>query len=638
MSFDIQTIVDICFDHITIATNMSKILLSLSAALLPICTHASAVNKTADLHDLRTWWHATGEINPKTPVADGNVRQSHLYAVQVGHVDRDQLYDSFVYETIPRSGKGQICYPDDYNTICPEGDGITIEDEIGATMAWSQFLYSRDVAVKVTRLDGRLISAEDIVIRPSKLNLHVTARGSSALISVPYSPDTNGLRFSVEFADDVWEYRNAGPGTDSHYVQNVNPAGKYYVPSYNDTMPIVGREPRNALLIFASPFPPSDMIPSKKDDVYEVQPGYVTGLDAIKQSVVVFGPGVYYFTGKAHAILSPSVKWVYLAPGSYVKGAIQYMNSDSPLKASGFGVLSGEQYVYQADTAKNYSNSKSDASSLKMWRGEGITAGQSWTIHGITTNAQPFNVMDFYGDLEHFTVDVADYKQVGSFYTQTDGLQMYPNSHVRDVFYHSGDDTIKTYYSNILAERIAVWKTNNAPIIQVGWYSRDIANISVDHIDVIHTRYNAGSVYYPRALIGCSASYENPTATDTANINHTIADYTVSNIRAEGISPALVGMNLISNLDNFRVVNASIEEFAPATTQLEYSVVQGFTDPDQGNQKVTLGQRSPNGTGLVIQNYTVGNNKVSLGAGNWNRTSLGHLNIDPAFWGRWTVQ
>lgn len=97
-------------------------------------------------------------------------------------------------------------------------------------------------------------------------------------------------------------------------------------------------------------------------------------------------------------------------------------------------------------------------------------------------------------------------------------------------------------------------------------------------------------------------------------------------------------MNLISNLDNFRVVNASIEEFAPATTQLEYSVVQGFTDPDQGNQKVTLGQRSPNRTGLVIQNYTVGNNKVSLGAGNWNRTSLGHLNIDPAFWGRWTVQ
>lgn len=56
------------------------------------------------------------------------------------------------------------------------------------------------------------------------------------LISVPYSPGTNGLRFSVEFVDDIWEYRNAGLGTDSHYVQNVNPTGKYYVPSYNDTM------------------------------------------------------------------------------------------------------------------------------------------------------------------------------------------------------------------------------------------------------------------------------------------------------------------------------------------------------------------------------------------------------------------
>jgi hypothetical protein len=595
-------------------------------------------NCTANLPFLKTWWHATGEINTQTPVADDNVRQSHLYSVQVGPAGASRFYDSFVYETIPRSGKGKICYPDDYDTICPEDDGISIEDDIGATMAWSQFLYGADVVVNVTRLDGTPISAKDVVIRPTTLPLSVRTSGNSAFVSVPYSPDTNGFRFSIEFADDIWEYRNAGPGLDSHYVQNVDPSGDSYVPSYNESNPVVGREPLNSLLIFASPFPMPEIVPSKEDDAYEVQPGYVSGLDAINQSVVVFKPGVYYFTGKAHAFLSPSVTWVYIAPGAYVKGAIQYSNSKSHLKATGFGILSGEQYVYQANTADGYSNNKSDATSLRMWSGEGITAGQSWTLHGITTSAQPFNIMDFYGDDDEFTINLADYKQVGAFFTQSDGMQMYPNSHVRDVFYHSGDDTIKTYYSNIHVERVTVWKTMNAPIIQMGWTSRDIANVSLDRIDVIHTRYNSGNKLYPRALVGSASSYVNPTVTNTANISNAITDYTISNIRAEGISPALIPLNLLSNLDNFRIVNASIEEFAPATTGLDVSLVRGFTDASRGNAMVTMGQHSRNGTGLLIQNYKVGNEKVSFAAGNWNSTSAGHLNADPAYWGKWRVE
>ena len=99
-------------------------------------------------------------------------------------------------------------------------------------------------------------------------------------------------------------------------------------------------------------------------------------------------------------------------------------------------------------------------------------------------------------------------------------------------------------------------------------------------------------------------------------------------------------MNLMSNLDRFRIINAWIEEFSPATTQLEYSVVQGFTDPNNGNRTVMIGAHSANGTGLVIQNYTVGNEAValSLAAENWTRTSIGHLDISPSFRGKWTVQ
>jgi hypothetical protein len=60
-----------------------------------------ATNNTADLADLMTWWHDTGEINTKTPVLDGNVRQSHLYSVQIAEASSPtKYYDSFVYETM----------------------------------------------------------------------------------------------------------------------------------------------------------------------------------------------------------------------------------------------------------------------------------------------------------------------------------------------------------------------------------------------------------------------------------------------------------------------------------------------------------------------------------------------------------
>lgn len=604
-----------------------------------LSSRQAAGNRTADTPELKTWWHNSGEINTQTAVADENVRQSRLYSIQVAsNGNASDYYDSFPYETIPRSGKGKLCHPDDPNTICDEDDGISIEDDMGVNMAWTQFLYGADAVVKVSRPGGDPIeAASDVVIRPTNLDLSVKVEDGSAMISVPYTPNTHGVRFSVEFADDIWEYRRSnGPQTDTHYVQNVDPSGDYYVESYDDTMPVVGREPINALLIFASPFPSEDLVPAIDDDTYEVQPGLVTGLDSVNQSVVYFGPGVYYFTGTSHAILSSSVSWVYLAPGAYVKGAMQYNKGDSNLKASGFGVLSGEQYVYQANPAEDYSNVKSDETSLKMWRGNGVTAGQKWTINGITTNAQPFNGMDFYGDTDGFSVDVSDYKIVGSFFYQTDGLQMYPGSQVRDVFYHVGDDGIKTYHSNVNAERFVVWKTNNAPIIQLGWYPRNIGNITINQVDVIHCRYSSYLDWAPRALIGSSASYLDSEATNTADTNTSISDYTVSNIRAEGPSPALISLKMLSNIDNFVVENAWIEEFVPL--DIDTSVIRGFTDKKNNNEKVTLGAESEGGIGLRITNYSVGDEQISFDAGNWDKNSTGKLSVDTDYEGSWIVE
>jgi hypothetical protein len=594
------------------------------------------VNNTVSAATLKTWWHPTGEINTKTPVQNGNVRQSHLYTVQVATVAySSSYYDSFVYETIPRNGNGKICTPGNFKTICDTDDQITIEPDVGITMAWTQFLYKADVVVKVTRKNGVAITASNVIIRPTNLGYKIKVVAGAALITVPYNK--NGVRFSVEFKDDIWEYRNAGAGTTSHYVQNVAPKGVNYVSSYTSAMPIVGQEPRNALLIFASAFPSADKIPNSASTTLNVKPGLVTGLKTTTKNIVYFGPGVYWFTGTAHAILSSSVNWVYFAPGAYVKGAIEYKSDASNLKATGYGVLSGEQYVYQANTAKGYTNVKSDDTSLKMWRGTSNAYRQTWTVDGVTVNAPPFNSMDFYGNTNGLSVYASDYKQVGAFFGQTDGMQMYPGSHYHDIFYHAGDDVIKTYYSNVLAERVVVWKTNNAPIVQFGWYPKTISNITVDHVDVIHSRYISQAVPYPRALIGSAASYTNLGSTSTADINSWISGYTISNWRAEGISPALLGINPLANIDTFSISNVWIEKLAPETTQVGRSTFRPFTDAENGNAKIKLGSKSPKAIGLTIKDYYVGTTHITLAANNWNAGSAGRLNIDASYSGKWTA-
>ncbi|KAL1614908.1 hypothetical protein SLS54_009357 [Diplodia seriata] len=620
----------------------SSLALALAVYILPALAFTApnvirqAGSNPANLTNLQTWWHDTAEINTQTAVGDGNVRQSHLFNVQVAASSAStSFYDSFAYESIPRNGNGKLCAPGDA-TLCNDiDDQISIEADIGVTMSWSQYLTSEDSIVRVTRTDGGSTAPDNVVIRPQTLGFDMEQDGDAVLIKVPFSQ--NGYRFSVEFQDDLWEYRIAAPEFNSHYVQNKNASGSYYVESYDDaTNLIVGVEPLNALLIFVSPFPSSEYVPNDDANTYQVTPGLVTGLDQVDKSILYFGPGVYYMTGSAHGKLSSSVSWVYLAPGAYVKGAIEYTSPSLDLRATGFGVLSGEQYVYQANTADGYRNNKSDATSLKMWRGESAD-GMTWTVHGVTTNAPPFNSMDFYGTLDSFSVQASDYKQVGAFFGQTDGLQAYPGSHHRDIFYHVGDDGIKTYYSNVRSERLTVWKTNNAPIVQFGWYPRTVTNVTVDAVDVVHTRYISQSVEYPRALLGSAASYEDPESTSTADVAQNVSAYTISNWRCEGICPALLGINPLQNIDTLTLSNVSIEKLAPHPTLVDTSTLRVFTDADNGNAPIVLGGNSPDGIGLTIRDFYVGGEKITLAAGNWDSESAGRLNIDGAYEGRWTA-
>jgi hypothetical protein len=245
--------------------------------------------------------------------------------------------------------------------------------------------------------------------------------------------------------------------------------------------------------------------------------------------------------------------------------------------------------------------------------------------------------MDFYGDdLSSFSVDASDYKQVGAFFGQTDGIQMYPGSHVRDVFYHVGDDAIKTYYSNVLCERMTVWKTNNAPIVQFGWYPRTTDNVTVDSVNVIHTRYISQAEQWPRTLVASAASYVNDASTETADVSKYLSNYRITNWRCEGICPALLGINPLQNIDNMLFSNIYIEQLSPSITGVGQSSFRVFIDGD--GHTIALGDNSPDNLGLIIENYYVGDEKIAYKSANWDATSLGGLNVDKHYEGRWTIR
>ncbi|KAF1355286.1 glycoside hydrolase [Delphinella strobiligena] len=582
----------------------------------------STVNNTV----LQTWWHNTGEINTQTAVQPGNVRQSHLYSIQVTNADDQVYYDSFVYETIPRNGQGNILIPNDPSSTTTNSDGITIEAEIGMSMSWSSFLYSADVWVKVHRLDGFQIQADSVVIRPTNLNYTISADGGDYFIHVPYSAD--GSKFAIEFYDNMYSFHDGSDTPSSSYAQNTTSSGSYYVPSFTDEMPIMGTEPLNQLLIFASPFEDADLVPDQSaSDALVVPEGRVLGLNTTTASTVIFNPGVYYFTSTDHMLLSPSVNWLYFAPGAYVKAAVEYTSTASAIKVTGHGVLSGEQYVYQADPTDSYQNHNVNASPLRMWKGTaGPNRQTTWLINGPTMNSPPFNSMDWIGNLDSLSVLCTDYKQVGGYFSQTDGMEMYSGSVFKNLFYHTNDDTIKTYHSNISATNILVQKASTAPVLQFGWANRNLSDVTVANVTVIHSRWNS-NLSNP-GLVGSNNLYD-PSTTSTSATNYSTASTSslasnifLSNFRAEGISGPLFRIYALENLANITLANFWIEGFGSGNGYDDVGIPESFMPAmrDAGGKEVSVG-------GFVIRDFFVGVEKVGLETAG----SVGRLFWDDGF-------
>jgi hypothetical protein len=247
--------------------------------------------------------------------------------------------------------------PGDSDGTFPDDDGISVELGEGINMAWSQFEHSQEVDVRILRRDGLAVD-ENIIIRPTALSFDTQHVAGTLVIRV--LADSSGHRFSVEFANALFNYRSNGDGYPT-----------------DGSSEIVGIEPRNALVIFVSAFLPDDFIPSLDGpDTKVMTPGAFSVADTGGAPIVYFPPGVYWIDSKplglSHIKLDPSTYWVHLAPGAFFKGAVEYTTANMDFYATGHGILTGEIYVYQANVEQAYTAEKSNLTSLHMSWHRGI--------------------------------------------------------------------------------------------------------------------------------------------------------------------------------------------------------------------------------------------------------------------------
>lgn len=594
----------------------------------------SAGVQTATTNSLHTWWHSPAYRSENGVAPDDAVRESPFYETEVStaadstNEPSGQRYRSFTYLSVPRNGMDKQGYSDE--------DGAEFAHSAQLTMSWSTFEYSKDVWVWVHLSDGEraLSSANQVSIRPRHDHFEEKLVDSRTIaIRVPYS--THGQRFSVEFA----------PEQMTSYNDMSGESGTLTTKQTGSTRKI-GTEPRNAMLVFAEPMftdneKPRYVPTSASGKILYPNTGKIdtSSLYHANADILFFRPGVYWMTGHHHSLLPASVKWIYLAPGAYVKGAFQFpFDSQRDYKVTGYGVLSGEQYVYEPDTLNGYrhraaTSSDCHGSCVKMLRFQSSDQQQHLDLQGITVANPPYHSFVVYGNEDTFSMTVRDYQQVGAWYWQTDGIELYKGSTMDDTFFHSNDDVLKLYHSNTRVNNTIVWKNENGPVIQWGWSPRSISHVRVTGTDVIHNRMYWKDEKFNTCVINSSSSWQDMGAKNTADPSMSVEDIRLTDTTVEGPVNCALRIYSLQNLRNVTIDGLHVDSWNGLGIPSQYSRFEAFTDAS--GKSVTIGNQMRDHEGLLLRDYTVGGTPILKSGNNWNSTALGRLNFDGSLWDSW---
>ncbi|WP_165496215.1 glucodextranase DOMON-like domain-containing protein [Alloscardovia theropitheci] len=602
-----------------------------------------------------TWdYGSQATKNDVSEIADDQVRESPHYSVQVRNTDSFWWHNSFTYLSIPRNGKEKPLYNNSAKCQSEERelprcfykDGAEFAYENGFNMSWSSFVYSHDVWVKVSLDTGEKISsANDVTIRPKSLNFEKKYVNEHTIaVKVPYS--AAGYRFSVDFEPEQTPVFMATNGTDPISWKSTRPDVRYRIETnkwYVET------EPRHSMMIFAQPevrntngeeenIPRGDSPNMKKLEAGEFPKDIPDDVE-----IIYLKSGVHWMGAHRHAEfkdnMGKNVRWIYFEPGAFLKGGLFFNNGQRNYKVTGYGVLSGEQYVYEASTKNNFDRRDEDkepdgchGTCVKALRFTSTNEQQKLILQGVTLKEPAYHSFVVYGNEDSFEAKIRNYQQVGAWYWQSDGVELYKKFDMQHVFFHANDDVIKIYHPDAVVKDAVIWKNENGPVVQWGWTGRDISNVTVEDINVIHSRMDMGWASNTCVLNSAGDLY--PGDTSSPSPRFLVENITFKNFHIEGALNCAMRIDNQRSMKNVKIDGFYVEAFnhqykddhsrSKLRVSSDVNGIRGYLgDPGQRN-------------GLIIHDFYVGNKAVTSKGENDIR-SLGRVDIDSSFENGWSI-
>ncbi|MFF8478916.1 hypothetical protein [Streptomyces sp. NPDC015414] len=258
--------------------------------------------------------------------------------------------------------------------------------------------------------------------------------------------------------------------------------------------------PLDGMLLFADDATPAVPAPrASAPHTYVVKSG--TAFDAQKAaaaSTVIFGRGIHDL---GYWAVPSSVRRVHLAPGAYVRGAIDSATTDKASQqgftVTGWGVLSGEQFPWRADkrtggtTACSYDCWQYTVKMVQM-------GTDKFQLHDITVVNAPHWVVTGYRDDQitaaaddesTFSGTVAGIKVLGNWHWNGDGIAALPGTTVQNCFVSAFDDAFKLYGSHATVRDNTLWQMDNGAAFQLGWYGKTITDVRASRNTLLHAEW-----------------------------------------------------------------------------------------------------------------------------------------------------
>lgn len=423
---------------------------------------------------------ASSHVEIYTNPAADQVAQSSIYSVTVNE------QDLMLFESRPpkeRRCKREGC------------DGADAARKANRTQAWGNFSFEGKATVKVVK-EVAAGEVKDIIIRPKRgagVDYKVVSKDLKNR-TVTLDVFKTNAKLSVEFVDDRYiEYREI---------------------------------PFDSLLIFADQLESKDhaKVPAADaKETYLVKNGEAFSREkAAKAKTVYFDAGVHPI---GYWEVPESVMHVYLAGGSYVKGAInsalEHKRFQKGFTVSGRGVLSGEDFPWRPDKRKQGKDSCwRNGEAFDCWfQGvkmlqmgtdkyvfEGITIANAphyvvtgfrddniaWNAHTPEGEDDPANDPlgeGLFTEEDDYSGIMSNFKVLGNWRWNGDGTAILRNSLVKDCFISPFDDAFKTYSDGGTVKDCVIWQTDNGAVFQFGWYPKNMSGLHIENLDLIHAEW-----------------------------------------------------------------------------------------------------------------------------------------------------